>query len=1007
MAENELIERVDKETGKQGTQADAAGFPSAPLTGETQAYCVKCKAMRALKDGRAIFMANGRPAAEGRCGECGTRLFKIGATADHAGLAKPAAEAKVKTKVETKGKAEVVASEAASSEPPSAPLAGEVQAYCVKCKAMRGMKEGRALFMANGRPAAEGRCVECGTKLFKIGATPEHAGLSKPGDGKAANQQIGKSADQRGGETQAKPQGGRKTGAAAAKEPPATARKAEAATAPKDAKSAAARKAETAKGEKAEKTPAPRRAAAGGSGRLVIVESPAKARTVGRFLGKSYDVRASVGHVRDLLKSRLSVDVEHDFVPTYRVPDEKKEVVKTLKAAAADAHEIYLATDPDREGEAIAWHLLEATEAPADRVRRVVFHEITKNAIDEAFAHARDIDMRLVDAQQARRILDRLVGYQVSPLLWDRVKSRLSAGRVQTVAVRLIVEREREITAFVPVEYWSIDADLAQLATRAHAPARPRPSFVARLIRIRGQEADLKNRADTTAILADLERASYTVASVKRGERRRRPNPPFTTSTLQQDAGQKLGMTAQRTMRTAQDLYEGIDVGEGGVVGLITYMRTDSVNVAQEAQTEARALIAETYGPEYVPPEPNVYKTRSKNAQEAHEAIRPTSSRRTPQMLRDKLSRDQLRVYELIWQRFVASQMAAAIYDTLTVDVEAGQPAATERPYLLRASGSKVRFPGFLVVYSDGASGPAEDGRPAAEDRRRAASEEDAAKAGNGAQTHAGTSSEVAEREILLDLARGEPLDLLRLIPEQHFTQPPPRYTEATLVKALEENGIGRPSTYAAIISTIIDRGYVERQERKLTPTDLGFTVNDLLVQYFDSVFNVGFTASMEEHLDSISRGEEQIAPVLRDFYDSFGPLLQHAERTMQKVSVEPEKIGEACPECGGDLVIKLGRFGKFIGCANYPTCRYTRPIVARLGVACPKDGGDLVERRSRAGRIFYGCANYPKCDFTSWRRPLPQPCPNCQGLLVVASKEWAECSVCQTKVKIESLASG
>ncbi|MDQ1301813.1 MAG: topoisomerase, partial [Chloroflexota bacterium] len=333
-----------------------------------------------------------------------------------------------------------------------------------------------------------------------------------------------------------------------------------------------------------------------GSGRLVIVESPAKARTVGRFLGKSYDVRASVGHVRDLLKSRLSVDVEHDFSPTYRVPDEKKEVVKTLKAAAAGAHEIFLATDPDREGEAIAWHLLEAVEVPADRVRRVVFHEITKNAIDEAFAHAREIDMRLVDAQQARRILDRLVGYQVSPLLWDRVKSRLSAGRVQTVAVRLIVEREREITAFGPVEYWSIDADLAQLTTRAHA--RSRPSFLARLIRIRGQEADLKNRADTAAILADLESASYTVASVKRSERRRRPNPPFTTSTLQQDAGQKLGMTAQRTMRTAQDLYEGMDVGEGGVVGLITYMRTDSVNVAQEAQTEARALIAETYGPE-------------------------------------------------------------------------------------------------------------------------------------------------------------------------------------------------------------------------------------------------------------------------------------------------------------------------------------------------------------------------------------------------------------------------
>jgi len=948
---------------------------------ELTAYCVKCRANRPMKDAQAVFMANGRPATRGVCAACGTGLFKIGATPAHAGMAKP--EAEVKAKAEAKV-------EAAAPAGAAAPLTAEVQAYCVKCKAMRGMKEGRALFMANGRPAAEGRCVECGTKLFKIGATPEHAGLSKPEDGKSAS---GKSAN-------SKSASGKSANSKSASGKPASGKTATDKSA--SGKSAGSKVTDgKAVNQPAGTSHIAHRTSHIGGGRLVIVESPAKARTVGRFLGKSYDVRASVGHVRDLLKSRLSVDVEHDFSPTYRVPDEKKEVVKTLKAAAADAHEVYLATDPDREGEAIAWHLLEAAEIPADRVHRVVFHEITKNAIDEAFAHAREIDMRLVDAQQARRILDRLVGYQVSPLLWDRVKSRLSAGRVQTVAVRLIVEREREITAFVPVEYWSIDADLAQLATRGQ---KPRPSFLARLIRIRGQEADLKNRADTTAIVADLERASYTVASVKRGERRRRPNPPFTTSTLQQDAGQKLGMTAQRTMRTAQDLYEGIDVGEGGVVGLITYMRTDSVNVAQEAQTEARALIAETYGPEYVPPEPNVYKTRAKNAQEAHEAIRPTSSRRTPQMLRDKLSREQFRVYELIWQRFVASQMAAAVYDTLTVDVEAGKPGTAERPYLLRASGSKVRFPGFLIVYSDGASGPAEEGRRTADNGRPLAEDGATGRNGSSPQTHAGTSSEVAEREILLDLARGEPLDLLRLIPEQHFTQPPPRYTEATLVKALEENGIGRPSTYATIISTIIDRGYVERQERKLAPTELGFTVNDLLVQYFDSVFNVGFTASMEEHLDSISRGEEQMAPVLRDFYTSFGPLLQHAERTMEKVAVEPEKIGEACPECGGDLVIKLGRFGKFIGCANYPTCRFTRPLVARLGVACPKDRGELVERRSRAGRIFYGCANYPKCDFTSWRRPLPQPCPKCKGLLVVASKEWAECAMCQERVKLEIL---
>jgi len=836
---------------------------------------------------------------------------------------------------------------------PSAP-AQPFQAYCLKCKAQRMAQNGRAIFMANGRPAGEGTCPVCGGRLFKIGALPEHAQLTPPGR-------------------------------ATASAPPRAA-----APAKTGRKAAAARPAETPKESKApEKT-------AGGNSRLVIVESPAKARTVGRFLGKGYEVRASVGHVRDLLKSRLSVDVEHDFRPTYRVLDEKKEVVKTLKQAAANAREVYLATDPDREGEAIAWHLLEAAEIPPERARRVVFHEITRPAIDEAFAHPRGIDMRLVDAQQARRILDRLVGYQVSPLLWDRVKSRLSAGRVQTVALRLIVEREREIAAFVPVEYWSIDADLAQVASRGQAT---RPSFLARLVRIRGQEADLKNRADTDAILADLEAAAYRVAAVKRGERRRRPNPPFTTSTMQQDAGQKLGMTAQRTMRVAQELYEGLDIGEGGVVGLITYMRTDSVNVAAEAQAEARTLIAETFGPEFVPPEPNIYRTRSKNAQEAHEAIRPTSCRRTPQMLRDKLSRDQYRLYELIWQRFVASQMAAAIYDTVAVDVTAGPPGAAEQPYLFRASGSAVRFPGFLIVYAGGAAGPAEGAATAERENGTAAGQNGGA--GKERENGDAEAGAAVQNPLLTQLATGEALDLLRLIPEQHFTQPPPRYTEATLVKALEENGIGRPSTYAAIISTIIDRGYVERQERKLVPTQLGYTVNDLLVQYFDPIFNVGFTATMEEHLDGIARGEEQMVPVLREFYESFAPQLAHAEQTMQKVAVEPEKIGEACPECGGELVIKQGRFGRFIGCANYPTCRYTRPLVARLGVKCPKDGGELVERRTRTGRVFYGCANYPQCDFTSWRRPLSQPCPKCQGLLVAAGKDWAECTACHERVKI------
>ena len=857
-------------------------------------------------------------------------------------------------------------------------------AYCVKCKAPRPVAEAQAVFMSNGRPATRGICPECGTGLFKIGATAAHAGLPAP-------EAVAKTSSKATRTTPAV------KGPRSVEDP-----------VPFGAGRRPVREVTPAKGAGLRgKRPAhPRQGRGTPHGdRLVIVESPAKARTVGRFLGSDYDVRASVGHVRDLLRSRLSVDVEHDFAPTYRVPDEKREVVKGLRQAAAEAREIYLATDPDREGEAIAWHLLEAAQIPRDRTRRVVFHEITKSAVAEAFDHSREIDMCLVDAQQARRILDRLVGYEVSPLLWDRVKSRLSAGRVQSVALRLIVEREREIAAFVPVEYWSIDAELAQQSTRGQ---RSRPSFLARLIRIRGEEADLKGQDDAEVVVADLEGATYTVASVKRGERRRRPYPPFTTSTLQQDAAQRLGMAAARTMRVAQDLYEGIDTGDGdGPVGLITYMRTDSVNVAQEAQAEARALIAERYGPDYLPPEPNTFKSRAKNAQEAHEAIRPTSSRRLPTSVRDRLTRDQFRLYELIWQRFVASQMAAAIYDTMTVDVEAGPRGMPSPPYLFRARGSKVRFRGFLVVYEGGSSGP-ENGAQAAEATDAASRRaESRALGGVGESLRQASDAtlvreELAEQEILPDVAVAEELDLLRLLPEQHFTQPPPRYSEATLIKTLEENGIGRPSTYAVIISTILDRGYVARQDRKLIPTELGFTVNDLLIKYFDTIFNVGFTAGMEEHLDSIARGQEQMVPVLSDFYSFFRPQVEHAERTMEKVVVAPEKTGEPCPLCGGDLVIKAGRYGRFIGCSNYPTCSYTSPLVSKIGVSCPQDGGELVERRSRKGHLFYGCANYPTCDFISWKRPLPQRCPNCGGLLVMANKTSAECTTCGARVRLE-----
>ncbi len=717
-------------------------------------------------------------------------------------------------------------------------------------------------------------------------------------------------------------------------------------------------------------------------GKLVIVESPAKARTVGRFLGRDYRVRASIGHVRDLLRSQLSVDVDNDFKPRYRVPNEKREVVKELKAEVEKAKEVYLATDPDREGEAIAWHLMAAAGITREQARRVVFHEITQSAVAEAFSHPSDINMDLVDAQQARRILDRLVGYKISPLLWDRVRNRLTAGRVQSVAVRLIVEREREIQAFVPEEYWSIEAELAK-------KEKKRRSFIAKLHRIHGQEVDLKNEEDTQKIVADLEVATYVVTGVKKGIRKRSPSAPFTTSTMQQEASRKLGFTARRTMAVAQQLYQGLDVGEGGEVGLITYMRTDSVNVAEVAQKEARAYIGEKFGPNYLPPKPPKYKTKAKSAQEAHEAIRPTSVRREPSSIKEYLNRDQYRLYDLIWKRFVASQMAPAIYDTVSVDVAADSRwkvaddalAAPDEQlseiggkpeYLFRASGSRVKFPGFLVVYEE-------------------AKDEDAV-------------SDEGEGTILPPLSRGEILDLLRLLPQQHFTQPPPRYTEATLVRALEEYGIGRPSTYAPIITTIQNRGYVERVDRHLQPTEIGFTVNDLLVKYFPDIVDVGFTARMEEDLDLIASGKRKWVPVLRGFYGPFEKTMQYAEKHMENLNLGEQFTGEVCEECGHPMTVKWGRYGKFIACSNYPACRNTKPFQVTIGVACPQCGGDLVEKKTRRRRVFYGCSNYPECEFASWNRPLPQPCPACGGLLVEADKQRAKCTKCEEKVQLEKL---
>lgn len=697
------------------------------------------------------------------------------------------------------------------------------------------------------------------------------------------------------------------------------------------------------------------------SGKLVIVESPAKARTVGRFLGKGFVVKASVGHIRDLLRSQLSVDVDNNFAPKYRVPNEKKQVVKELKELVKKSEEVFLATDPDREGEAIAWHLIQAANINPKYSQRVVFHEITEPAVAEAFAHTREINMDLVDAQQARRVLDRLVGYNLSPLLWRKVRGRLSAGRVQSVALRLIVEREREIDAFIPVEYWSLAGEFS--------PEARKESYVAKLVKLDDEDPVLSDEATVKPILEDMESASYQISKIKRGERKRNPSAPFTTSTLQQEASRKLGYTARRTMSLAQQLYEGIDVGQGGSVGLITYMRTDSTNISELAQAEAREFISARYGNSFMPAEPPKYKTKARGAQEAHEAIRPTSVIRQPESIKEFLNRDQFRLYQLIWQRFVASQMSAALFDTMTVEVSA--VTALHR-YLLRASGSTVRFQGFLIVYEEARD---EDQKPEEEETR-----------------------------IPANLVEGQPQRLVRLIPEQHFTQPPPRYSEATLVRTLEENGIGRPSTYAPILGTLQQRNYVVREGTRLSPTETGILVNDLLIENFPDVLDVGFTARMEEDLDRVASGELPWVDVIREFYGPFIHDVEIAEEKIESVNMGPEPIGRTCPQCGHELVIRWGRYGKFISCSGFPDCRYTEAWLEKIGVTCPKDGGEIVERKTRKNRLFYGCANYPNCDFTSWKKPLPTPCPECNGLLVIANKQFAQCLSCQTTFLLDEV---
>ena len=698
--------------------------------------------------------------------------------------------------------------------------------------------------------------------------------------------------------------------------------------------------------------------------RLVIVESPAKAKTIEKYLGAGYTVRASMGHIRDLPKSTYGVDPDNDFAAKYLIPRDKLATVKELKKHVEDAKEVILATDPDREGEAIAWHLVAATEPQGKPVRRVVFHEITPDAVREAMEHPRDIDMDLVDAQQARRILDRIVGYGVSPLLWKKVKRGLSAGRVQSAALRIVAEREREIIAFNPVEYWSLDALLAKRTGKALTKA---DQFKAALSRVADKKAELSTGEQTHSIIADLEGASYRVKSVTKRETQRRPSAPFTTSTLQQEASRKLSYQVRRTMSIAQELYEGINLG-GETVGLITYMRTDSTNVSAVAQQAARTVISVKYGPQYVPSKPPVYAKKSKGAQEAHEAIRPTAPQRDPESVKAYLSPQQYKLYQMIWQRFLASQMAPAILDGTTVDIAAG-PAATlgdkTPPYTFRATGSVMKFPGFTAVYTHGRD--------------------------------EGDKDELDEGALPL-LAEGEDLDLRELLPDQHFTQPPPRFTEATLVKALEEQGIGRPSTYAPTIATIVARSYVTIDQRKLIPTELGFVVNDILVEHFPSVVDLGFTSKLEDELDEIATGDRAWVPTMREFYGPFSATLKQAETSIERVKLKDEPAGEDCDKCGRPMVIKIGRFGKFKACSGFPDCRNAQPLFERIGMTCPEcNQGDIAERRSKKGRVFYGCTRYPDCSFVSWNKPIPTPCPKCGSPYMVEAgrKGQVKCPVC------------
>ncbi|ELV2650433.1 type I DNA topoisomerase [Staphylococcus pseudintermedius] len=684
---------------------------------------------------------------------------------------------------------------------------------------------------------------------------------------------------------------------------------------------------------------------------LVIVESPAKAKTIEKYLGKKYKVIASMGHVRDLPRSQMGVDVEHDYEPKYITIRGKGPVVKDLKRHAKKAKKVFLASDPDREGEAIAWHLANILELEDSKENRVVFNEITKDAVKESFKHPRGIEMDLVDAQQARRVLDRLVGYNISPVLWKKVKKGLSAGRVQSVALRLVIDRENEIRNFKPEEYWSIEGEFRYGKSK----------FNAKFLHYKDKPFKLATKDDVTVITKALDGNQFTVSNVTKKEKTRKPANPFTTSTLQQEAARKLNFKARKTMMVAQQLYEGIDLKRKGTIGLITYMRTDSTRISKDAQNEAKQFIESEYGSAYLS---KVTKKGKQGDQDAHEAIRPTSTLRTPAEMKDYLTRDQYRLYKLIWERFVASQMAPAILDTVAVDL-------TQNDVKFRANGQTIKFKGFMTLYVE-----TDDDKGKEKENR------------------------------LPKLEVGNEVLATKIDPAQHFTQPPPRYTEARLVKTLEELKIGRPSTYAPTIDTIQKRNYVKNESKRFVPTELGEIVHEQVKEYFPEIIDVDFTVNMETLLDKIADGDVAWKKVVGDFFNSFKQDVERAEKEMEKVEIKDEPAGEDCEVCGNPMVIKMGRYGKFMACSNFPDCRNTKAITKSIGVTCPKcKKGDVVERKSKKNRIFYGCSNYPECDFVTWDKPIGRDCPKCQHYLAENKKGRATqvvCSNCDYKEEVQ-----